>query len=1107
MKRKILIYTILFIASFFLIIDKAKAAVNVTTYFKGGEYSTGIKWSDTGKSGSMQTYKDHIKYIKANGQEAPAFCLDPGLKLRTGTTYRCSPTNEPGILYLLDEVDQTIINDQTKYTFKQLAFRMYASYNSMYSSKMTPMKSAILHYTMIARPDEGWTTNFYCQADGSYCSDIRDDYLNSPDDTFNSMIQTEAVNKALSAWFATRDGTAAAATGTRLTFTQASASKDLIVYNIDSVETIKKIKFVCEGCTISGPDDNWDKKHGTLSVIPAPNCQPFKIKAYYEPEGAYLCVNANHGRTEEYQYLVTKFDSDDHSGQELDTSGEPNAEYTDAGVGCVDCCTEAPEIKPNYIEGNVSNCCYDNTHSEAREYNLNDLFCKHTELMVDHYWKKCKNDSYIDEKMTGNLNEYCKMYCTERVSVDIPGAITATSGRYFDLTTTVQGTKSPYVEGYKRCRTIIDYDTWHRTYLTAVKAEIDNYNLYQRNRAHELAYTEAIDNKEERKLDINISCTWTTSDSKSCEYPYEYPCATNPSGVCPDTREETHSHPKPDDPAPYSAQLTYYYYSKYNLPYYKYHNVRIDETKENDANHIHNGVTMKYDSTETPSASDLNWSAAKGDDPKTHAAWTGGLSYISTYNGQTKTQSEGGMCNTNVTWTLTCGSMPSLETTDIFEIRDNYKDAALGANEAYNAAADTAKDLEDKIDKCDLYFEKYEGKNARENFEFNALFDGFEYTQVYLNDYGNLVKSTNLSEFTPAFSEGNCQITGPTFGPDPIDGLVEPQYSDALHYSTGKEIMEDFKNTSLEWQSDPNGFRGYLHDKYESDKKFVQDAKYKAVCYWNESENTKYTLIPRGTVESSTFNVTLNNRQYFILLSTLEGTYDTRWLLSNLGTYGKFDKFFAENGQTCSPYQSASTDGLFHCGLRVEHEIVYTGKCNGDKTTVNPDDCDPAGTTDINLNFKIADPKNIFPSCSGDSCEYGYNWFQGTNGPETLRAIERDGANDSTYSPSHLSYSVTLTTKDMSLIKKYNEYRENNRRGGYSDFNLSCSCPSEPEECNEVGGNQTCKRSSSCTKCTSIFMTNLYQGRVEYGGSSYSVTGGNGNIQTIRDSKVHWSGE
>lgn len=194
----------------------------------------------------------------------------------------------------------------------------------------------------------------------------------------------------------------------------------------------------------------------------------------------------------------------------------------------------------------------------------------------------------------------------------------------------------------------------------------------------------------------------------------------------------------------------------------------------------------------------------------------------------------------------------------------------------------------------------------------------------------------------------------------------------------------------------------------------------------------------------STVNTTLNNRQYFIFLTTLEGTYDTRWLLSRLGTNGKFDKFFAENGATCSTKQDATQDGLFHCGIHVEHEIVYTGKCNGDKTTISKEECDPTNGPEPVLNFKIADPKNLFPSCSGGSCDYGYNWFEGANGPETLSAVQKDGANGATYSPSHISYSINLTPADMRQIKNYNTYRESDKRGGYSDFTLTCSCPDEP---------------------------------------------------------------
>lgn len=127
-------------------------------------------------------------------------------------------------------------------------------------------------------------------------------------------------------------------------------------------------------------------------------------------------------------------------------------------------------------------------------------------------------------------------------------------------------------------------------------------------------------------------------------------------------------------------------------------------------------------------------------------------------------------------------------------------------------------------------------------------------------------------------------------------------------------------------------------------------------------------------------------------------------------------------------------------------------------------------------------------------------------GTEALSDIRRKGSNVNTYSPQSLSYQVTLNSKDMKQIKNYNRYRENNNYGGYSDFSLICDCPDDAEECHEVGGTQTCKRSRSCRMCRSGFLNNLYNGFVNYG-SNHSITGGSGSLESIRSSgRVHWAG-
>lgn len=1098
MKRKILISLIIFAITFsFSIMDAY--AIEVVPYFIGGGYDTGMKWHAQGK-GSPNfhgAYTDYVKAIKVNGVEYPIFCTDPGLSLRSGTKYSCTPTQDPGLAYILDMATGAQKNTAL-YSKIQLALRFYAvMHNELYAGQLSDMKAAVVRYVQMSELGMTDVTLAACPECVAANAVNPSDYLEG-----NEGLIQEALSIVRAAEAARKSGGKVNGPSTEgvLAFKKTTNTKNLIVYNVTSTAEIDKLKFVCEGCTISGADDNWNKTSGTLTVIPPADCKEFKIKAYFAPSGYYLCTTSGPSK----QFTVTKFEEEESStaaaggkGDKIDTSGEPSQIWTDAAAGCEECCTLGPEIEPNHIEGNVSNCCYDNTHSEAKEYELNDLFCKETKLNVNHYWKKCKNEPYIDSKMTGDLNDYCRIYCTERVSVDIPGAITATSGRYFDLTTTAQGTKSPYVEGYKRCRTIIDYDKWHKDYMTAVETEVENYNKFQENEAYKLMYDDSIAASFATTETVTVTCTLQTrTASASCSYSggTDTATATSKSGGSNPTKSFTLSYTR----YPFTTL------AMYPRPWYQ---VQLDEKRENDATHKHIGVFLE-DDKKNYETKHGDWSAWDIRDQITEIN-----NYLNEWNNKeiegTSDKDSCSHCSCsaetgNSYWTCSRNTAEAESRQEnVPEVRNAYDAKAKNANTTYNGAADTAKDLEDKIDKCDLYFEKYEGTDAQANFQFAPNFQGMEYSQVYLNDYGSLIEDKQLIVFdnTPG-----CEITGPILGPDAIDGLVEPQYSDSLHYSTGKEQMEDFRNSKLVWKNSRTGFAEYRHELYEADKKFVQDAKYKAVCSWDEPENTKYTLVPKGQVIQSTVNTTLNNRQYSIFLTTLDGTYDTRWLLNRLGTNGKFDKFFAENGQTCSTKQNAYEDGLFHCGIHVEHEIVYTGRCNGEKTTISKEECDPNKGPDPVLNFKIADPKNLFPSCSGDSCDYAYNWFKGNNGPETLNAIQRDGAKDSTYSPSHLSYSVTLSPKDMRQIKGYNTYREEDKRGGYSDFSLICSCPEEPEECNEVGGTQTCKRSRSCVKCTSVFLTKLYQGRVEYGGSSYSVTGGNGNIQTVRDTKVHWSG-
>ena len=84
------------------------------------------------------------------------------------------------------------------------------------------------------------------------------------------------------------------------------------------------------------------------------------------------------------------------------------------------------------------------------------------------------------------------MYCTERTQVDIPGALTATNGKYFKLAqNSVSGTYAPHTQSTKRCRIRVEYDKWLTDYRRQIDASVNAYNEYQKNKAYEAAYRKA----------------------------------------------------------------------------------------------------------------------------------------------------------------------------------------------------------------------------------------------------------------------------------------------------------------------------------------------------------------------------------------------------------------------------------------------------------------------------------------------------------------------------------------------------------------------------------------------------------------------------------------
>ena len=714
-----------------------------------------------------------------------------------------------------------------------------------------------------------------------------------------------------------------------------------------------------------------------------------------------------------------------------------------------DSCCELDPIEKGHIEGNINNCCADGTISEAHEYDLDDLFCDANGLGVKNFKEKCDAD-YYEATDTKLEDEYCKMYCTERVSVEIPGALTAISGRYFKLAETSKGTKSAYIEGYKRCRVVIQYQAWEEDYVSTVENQIESYNKFQEDKANELMYEDAIKTEKSETKTSNITC------GCSCNSPVR--CQDGSTG-CSEVKSASASG---------SCEIKYNKYTFSKM--YDINTVDIDTTKRDGEKKIFDAVEIVHRASYKTS----------------HEAWSAWDidASIEACNQKVKSmEKKVTPSGANCSCTLSC-NRTTVEAEnhkeDVKATKDKFAESTKSDNDAFNANAGLAKNLEETIDRCTKYFTKYEGANAKENYKFDAK-QNFSYTQVYMDDN----KKLTSDEIEVKFAEDpGCVVDDKvTLGPDEADKLRDKQYSSTV-YGEGVEKMSDFKNSTLEYQKDKNGFKSYIDETYEADKVFTTDAKYHATCSWDEGDNTLYTLVPNGSAseETSEMNYTLHEHEYRVYLTTLDGTYETYWNLRGLGSKignteeGKFDEYFLNAGETCAKEDPNET-AMLTCKIHSEHEVVLTGYCNGSNgtdTTIDPEDCDPYKEGYQLFNFKVVDPANLFPSGTYQGGEsVAYNWTSTEAGQKAMKEIQETGAKDMTYAPENLTYSFILTPNDMNNIKKYNA--EQYQNGGYSDFTLICS-------------KQSCE-AGACDQCKSPFLENLANGNIRYNSVDHKATG------------------
>ena len=925
-------------------------------------------------------------------------------------------------------------------------------------------------------------------------------------------------------------------------------------------ETVKTKDYTCEGCEfVSQPEVGYGKTTTFQVKVTSEDCK-FTIGVVSDSGGVYFC----HEGTSTQQYIVYAPDGELPTKSEfaLPTCEicETTGEKTESGG----------TVNPD-ITGTVNNCC-DGGPTEVEEPDIDELFDYDDCYMVNGYRVKKGAAAFRFTDAEGTYAEgkidpdYCELYCTQRARIDIPGEISAVNGRYFILKEhTVDAisesitTTGPVAQGFKRCRLRIKYVTWLKEYMQEIDNEITNYNDYQHyKKSHELSVEIADNHKEIKQWTYDVVCI-AQNVTAFCE------CTEDSGSIIKNKYSDTGPTVGGDKQEKIVGEFTY---SKYRYDdisqgdeyWRRWFQVRLKPELIK-----HAGALQYYDKVELEDDkirhmipdSTVTWELL----PKYKEA----MEFYSQYSGQLYGTSSASTrccsdykesryeCNINLNGDENYPEL-DVEGEYIPQLKNQYEAAA----DSYSAATKNAKMLENKLYVCDNYFGQYEGAAAGNMFEFDPD-TTFYYTQVYLDDIGSLAKSTIGVDFVKVCKQD------PTEVPDP--GLFEKKIGDVIGlrdgndgltaqntsgiFGGGNALMKDFrcaaaidkgiKESSFEvsGESHEGSMSGYgekecskdtalgllgkailqapefmkfLDIDYLAGKQFTMDARYHAYCYWEEQDNTKFTLAPYGDVDESNPNTiirnfNIHNKHYEVYLTTLEGTFETHWDMSNIGENGIFDEYISQNGTTCAG-QTASDRGFspFTCKLKVTHQLVRTGGCDG--VVDDADHCYIDNTSKegyMLYSFKVVDYKNIFPSCDGkgstDNCfntvGYAYNWLIDETGKMVLSEIESGEA----FNKENLTYSFVLSGADMKKIREYNRIQIN--RGGYTDYELSCQHACMGENGYTIVHGQVVKSEDACRKCYSDFVGDLANGKVNINGSEQSVSGWGNSQKSLSYVREH----
>lgn len=1091
-------------------------------------YQTKLYEGSTGKSGKFT-----------------AVCIDPGMKHSSGT-FNCSEYKNADMVGLFEKYSSS--NDATFITAVRIKAKRQSITTPSYANAM-----------------EVFDNNFSNFGEGD--KDTVKKGVRSPDGVLSNAL--EMANKTYG------EGKVKSSSSAKFTTSVSSYSGNSVTLDISSDKELKGVPQIectygCEG----KPTVSWgaNAKSGKVTLkVKVPNPCQARLKIKYltlDGESSHLYYCSPSGTTpipgassiDEQKFLAYIPDKALNPETSVTGGDKPGSDNSSC-EGCTEDTIEVDlpsdvkkaicddkdcecKIKTEKVK-NIHFCCSESTTSKVDEPKINEIFCTKKEKCGSAY---NINVPGANDKETGNVvsdlydvpgTSYCRVYCTERITVDIPGALKGHNGRYFKLEG-AGGEKGPVISGSYGCRNVIDYDEWLMDYIDLSERAVDAHNTYQKYRAYYDLYKKAFDDTKTGSSSYKIKYSYSKELDYTDAAGNVHSCTITDSNDCTVTFD-------------YVRHLETSLSANYLTAKIKYENDKNTvegfskfEIVKDSKNSVSTKTGYYHISNESecsaPGASEQSCKIKASDicmdkACTTHATKDEELTDTPEYSSEKSERPDDIQSDVDAYYPY--------ENTPTTYIKNK--------SDSYNKLVSEIKDKKDEIDKCDNYFDK--NSDDYKNFlmkKFQVPSVTFQWFFTYISV--DSVVQPKINEVVYKLTEdsgSNCGLSADgewTGGTDSETG-VEAPHIDELNKANpeGKYITFaktiDFNNVS-DCNNDADNCSGGLSEtkinklrgEFTAPQKYTSDTKFNYSCKYEPSTSaTKYTVYPYGGFSLSQSNdvraYTQYDNQLYVEYSTLSGRYETNWLFSHLGSKrddgsGKFDEDFT-NGQDCTGNNPDNDTPMLSCELSVSRTLTKIKGCrdiasifdNGSnwskKCCKEGTDCKVLTDDVLSFSFKVVDSNIIFPGTkrtgsdnsyqssdkpkgyslgedgkkSTEEKGYAANWFDDDIARSNLKYIEDHSGNDIEFSPDRLTYRFNLTSTAITAIRKYNHLEKN--------------------EFNRLNGEYEVTTDDYVGKYESKFISNYYDGYINAPDkiNLKNNTNGGATARTNARKKVVWASE